>query len=277
ILDQKLLKLCDPALTHGKSVTADANIQNTDRSAGAMLSGQISRQFGVAGLPEDTISIRFKGSAGQSFGAFLCSGVTFQLEGESNDYVGKGLSGGKIIIYPPSGSLFKAEDTVLVGNTILFGATSGSAYFSGQAGERFAVRNSGAFAVVEGVGDHACEYMTGGIVVILGATGKNFGAGMSGGMAFIYDEKANFLSNCQQVSLETDSVRSFTDQILLRQFVENHFKYTGSPKAEALLKAWEQSLPKFLKVIPLEYKRALNASPTPYKYNSRANEAQLHV
>lgn len=276
ILDQKLLELCEPALMEGKSIIADLKIQNTDRTTGAMLSGQISRRFGAIGLPEDSINIRFQGSAGQSFGAFLCSGVTLQVEGESNDYLGKGLSGGKIIVYPPTGSIFKAEDTVLVGNTSLFGATSGSAYLSGQAGERFAVRNSGAHAVVEGVGDHACEYMTGGIIVILGPIGKNFGAGMSGGMAFIYDEKATFAQNCKQKSLDIDSVCSIPEQLLLRQFVENHFKYTKSPKARELLENWDITLTQFLKVIPFEYKKALAAS-TPSCRPPRTYEAQLHV
>jgi glutamate synthase (NADPH/NADH) large chain len=277
ILDKKLLKLCDlSTLNREKSIFADLPIQNTDRSTGAMLSGIISKKFGSDGLPEDTLQIRFQGSAGQSFGSFLCPGITFRLEGESNDYVGKGLSGGKIIIYPPQRSLFKAEETVLVGNTVLFGATSGSAYFNGQAGERFAVRNSGANTVIEGVGDHACEYMTGGIVVIIGPIGKNFGAGMSGGTAFIYDEKSTFAQKCKQKSIEIDLVRSHNDQALLHRLIENHLKYTRSPQAFRLLKNWDKSLSKFLKVIPLEYKKALIGSQAAYQ-PKLPSEAGLHV
>jgi glutamate synthase (NADPH/NADH) large chain/glutamate synthase (ferredoxin) len=208
-------------------------------------------------LPEDTISIKFTGSAGQSFGAFLARGVTLTLEGESNDYIGKGLSGGKIIVYPPKNVLYNPEETILIGNTSLYGATQGEAYFYGMAGERFAVRNSGARAVVEGTGDHGCEYMTGGAVVVLGRTGRNFAAGMSGGIAFVLDDVGRFQSRCNTGMVELEPVSTKEDKRQLHDLITKHFMYTGSRKAKQVLDAFDATLPKFVKIMPVDYKRVL--------------------
>src|ERR1700686_2907356 len=218
-----------------------------------MLSGQIARRHGSAGLPDDTIRIQFHGCAGQSFGAFLTKGVTLTLEGEANDYVGKGLSGGRLVIYPPRNSRFVPEENILVGNVCLYGATSGEAYFNGMAGERFAVRNSGAMAVVEGVGDHGCEYMTGGVVVILGRTGKNFGAGMSGGEVFILDEDKSFHTRLNPTMVRIDEFKDNRDLELVERMLVNHVIYTNSSKAKRILDLWKENMPKFLKVIPTAY------------------------
>jgi glutamate synthase domain-containing protein 3 len=223
-----------------------------------MLSGEIARRYGSEGLPDDTIQIHFNGSAGQSFGAFLAKGVTLTLEGEANDYVGKGLSGGRLIIYPPRESEFVAEENILIGNVCLYGATSGEVFFNGMAGERFAVRNSGATAVVEGVGDHGCEYMTRGLVVVLGKTGRNFAAGMTGGIAYVLapgDDFARVLCNQREVDLEP--VVDSKDIETLLQFITRHSEYTGSPQARWILDNWEATLPNFVKVFPHEYKRVL--------------------
>jgi glutamate synthase domain-containing protein 3 len=223
-----------------------------------MLSGEIARRCGSAGLPEDKIRFSFTGSAGQSFGAFLAKGVSLTLEGDANDYVGKGLSGGRIVVYPPKTSTFVPEENILIGNVVLYGATSGEAFFNGVAGERFAVRNSGASAVVEGVGDHGCEYMTAGLVVVLGRTGRNFGAGMSGGIAFVLDETGEFTATrCNRAGLDLDPVESETDINALRHLIERHAGYTGSPRADWILANWPDMLPKFVKVFPHEYKRVL--------------------
>ena len=211
----------------------------------------------MEGLPPDSIHIKFRGSAGQSFGAFLARGVTLELEGESNDYLGKGLCGGKIIVYPPKGSTFVPEETILIGNTSLYGATQGECYFYGTAGERFAVRNSGAWAVIEGTGDHGCEYMTGGVVVVLGRTGRNFAAGMSGGIAFVLNEDGKFESRCNMGMVELEKVITAEDKQILRRMIEAHLKYTGSRKAKLVLDAWETMLPKFVKIMPVDYKRVL--------------------
>jgi glutamate synthase (NADPH/NADH) large chain/glutamate synthase (ferredoxin) len=258
ILDNKLIELCKPALEKGKKITLDLPIRNVNRTVGTMLSSRIARKYGLEGLPPDTISIKFTGSAGQSFGAFLSRGITLTLEGESNDYLGKGLSGGKIIVFPPKQVIFNPEDTILIGNTSLYGATQGEAYFYGMAGERFAVRNSGARAVIEGTGDHGCEYMTGGVVVVLGRTGRNFAAGMSGGVAFVLDEQEKFQSRCNLGMVELEKVSMAEDKKLLHEMITSHFMYTGSRKAKQVLDSWEATLPKFVKVMPVDYKRVLD-------------------
>ncbi len=222
-----------------------------------MLSGEIARREGQAGLQDDTIQFKFTGSAGQSFGAFCVKGVTLILVGESNDYLGKGLCGGKLIVIPPSGSLFAPEETIIIGNTSLYGATGGEAYIYGCAGERFAVRNSGATAVIEGVGDHGCEYMTGGTVVVLGKTGRNFAAGMSGGVAFVLNEDNHFEKQCNLSLVALDPVKEVKDKQLLKELISRHAQYTGSRKAKVLLENFDKMLPNFVKVISVEYKKVL--------------------
>jgi glutamate synthase (NADPH/NADH) large chain len=222
-----------------------------------MMSGEISRIYGEEGLPDETIHCKFTGSAGQSFGAFLAKGVIFTLEGESNDYLGKGLSGGRIVVVPPANATFKPEQNIIIGNTVLYGATSGEAYIRGVAGERFCVRNSGAKAVVEGVGDHCCEYMTGGRTVVLGITGRNFAAGMSGGIAYVLDLNGNFDYYCNKGMVEIGKINDRDDEIELQEMISNHYRYTGSTLAEKILVNWDEYLNKFVKVIPLEYKKIL--------------------
>ena len=236
-----------------KSVNIEAQVLNTDRALGATLSYNVSKRFGENGLPEDSIHVSLKGSAGQSMGAFLAPGIFFELEGDSNDYVGKGLSGGKLAIYPPKCSTFKSEENIIVGNVCLYGATSGKAFFRGIAAERFCVRNSGAIAVCEGVGDHGCEYMTGGRAVILGSTGRNFAAGMSGGIAYVLDVNSNFRSlvNTELVDLETVNDDERVSE--LRDLIEDHRHYTGSEVADRVLKNFNEYLPKFVMVMPREY------------------------
>ena len=257
ILDNKLVELCKAAIEGGEKVKLELPIRNIHRTTGTVLSSKIAKKYGPDGLPEDTISIKFTGSAGQSFGAFLAKGITLTLEGESNDYIGKGLSGGKIIVFPPKNILYNPEETILIGNTSLYGATQGEAYFYGMAGERFAVRNSGAQAVVEGTGDHGCEYMTGGVVVVLGKTGRNFAAGMSGGTAFVLDDAGTFQSRCNTGMVELEPVTAKDDKQLLHGLIAKHFMYTGSRKAKQVLDAFEAILPKFVKVMPVDYKRVL--------------------
>jgi glutamate synthase (NADPH) large chain len=236
-----------------------------------MLGGEIARKYGSAGLPDGTIHFRFEGSAGQSFGAFVPSGVTLELEGDANDYLGKGLSGGRIIAYPPKTSSFLPEESILVGNVVLYGATSGEAFLNGIAGERFAVRNSGAIAVVEGVGDHGCEYMTNGTVIVLGSTGRNFAAGMSGGVAYVYDDKGDFSTRrCNKVSVDLEPLVEAADVERVKAMLERHRDFTGSPRAAWVLEHWIDAQPRFIKVFPHEYKRVLGvpratsvyASPT---------------
>lgn len=254
----KLLDLCQDAIESGTPVQATLPIRNTNRVVGTILGNEITKRH-WQGLPEDTVHLHFQGSAGQSFGAFVPKGVTLELEGDANDYLGKGLSGGKIIVYPPTGSTFIAAENIIIGNVALYGATSGEVYISGEAGERFCVRNSGVSAVVEAVGDHGCEYMTGGKVVVLGSTGRNFAAGMSGGVAYILDEAGDFASRCnpQMVGLETlEDEQEISD---LRQLIENHVNYTQSQKAMNVLANWKEMLPKFVKVMPRDYKRVLQA------------------
>jgi len=275
-IDHQLIDLTREALEARKPVEIKMPIRNVHRTAGTMLSGEIARRYGSEGLPEDTIRIHFTGSAGQSFGAFLARGVTLTLEGDANDYAGKGLSGGKLIVYPPGGSAFLAEENIIVGNVALYGATSGEAYFNGMAGERFCVRNSGAIAVVEGVGDHGCEYMTRGLTVILGRTGRNFGAGMSGGIAFVLDETGDFRSvNCNTGSVDLESVVNPMDRKALRTLVENHGRYTGSARARWLLENWDSMLPKFVKVFPHDYKRVLGIPRQGVKMETRSTASSM--
>jgi glutamate synthase (NADPH/NADH) large chain/glutamate synthase (ferredoxin) len=256
-LDHRLMELAAPALTSGEQVEASLPIRNVHRTVGAMLSGEITKRHGPDGLPPDTIRFHFTGSAGQSFGAWVVRGLSLYLEGEANDYLGKGLSGGRIVVVPFRGSTFVPEETSLIGNVALYGATSGEAYFYGMAGERFAVRNSGVTAVIEGVGDHGCEYMTGGTVVVLGRTGRNFAAGMSGGVAFVMNEEGRFERQCNLGMVELEPVREQADQELLRGLIESHILYTGSARAKRILDSWKVLLPKFVRVIPVEYKKVL--------------------
>ncbi len=284
-LDHEMISQAQPALEKGESVQIETNIFNYNRTFGTMLSGEVARRYGYAGLPDDTIYIKANGTAGQSFGAWLAKGVTVELAGEGNDYVGKGLSGGRLIIYPPAKSNLVPEENIIVGNTVLYGAISGECFFRGVAGERFCVRNSGATAVVEGVGDHGCEYMTGGVTVVLGSTGRNFAAGMSGGIAYVLDEDGNFEQHCNLSMVELEPIaaedevlesmehmggdlethgrvdvsRDMTrhDAIRLKQLVEKHMHYTDSSRARHILDNWSDYLPKFVKVMPVDYRRAL--------------------
>ena len=283
ILDHKFIAVAKSALEDGTPVQAEFPIRNTDRTAGTMLSGEIARKYGHDGLPDDTIWLKLKGVAGQSFGAWAAHGVTLDLEGEGNDYVGKGLSGGKLIVRPAPESGINPDESMIVGNTVLYGAVTGECYFRGIAGERFAVRNSGAIAVVEGTGDHGCEYMTGGIVVVLGETGRNFAAGMSGGIAYVLDETGGFEGRCNLAMVDLEPVEGEAEEMeklhlsdneshglvdvradmtrfdaeRLRQLIQNHAHYTASTRAQHILDNWDEYLPKFVKVMPVEYRRAL--------------------
>ncbi|HEY0793388.1 MAG TPA: glutamate synthase large subunit [Chthoniobacterales bacterium] len=256
-LDHRLIEQARLAVERGEPVVIESKIHNSDRTASTMLSSVIAKRYGAEGLPPDTIKVRFTGTAGQSFGAFLARGLTLHLEGDANDYVGKGLSGGKISVSTPKEASFVASDNIIIGNVALYGATSGEAYFNGLAGERFAVRNSGAMAVVEGVGDHGCEYMTGGVVVILGGTGKNFGAGMSGGEAFIFDEDGSFVHRLNPAMVRMEPLGGERDGELVKRMVENHVAYTNSSKAKRILEHWNESTAKFVKVIPGAYAEVL--------------------
>ncbi|MEA2094854.1 MAG: glutamate synthase-related protein, partial [Pseudomonadota bacterium] len=284
-LDNELIRQAQAALTHKTPIRIERAVRNTNRTIGAMLSGEVARRYGHAGLPEDSISITLRGTAGQSFGAFLAHGISLELIGEGNDYVGKGLSGGRLVIYPPPESPLVPEENIIVGNTVLYGAISGECYFRGVAGERFAVRNSGATAVVEGVGDHGCEYMTGGVVVVLGDSGRNFAAGMSGGIAYVLDERGDFEQRCNLAMVELEPVPAEDDALeqldhqggdlethgrvdirhdmtrhdarRLQQLIEKHVHYTNSTRGRDILDNWNQYLPKFVKVMPVDYRRAL--------------------
>lgn len=256
VLDWKLLEAAKAALDEGETVEQKFIIRNIDRTVGALLSHEVSKRYKAKGLPEDTIHFRFKGSAGQSFGAFVAPGLRFELEGEANDYFGKGLSGGKLIVYPDKEATFKPEDNIIVGNVAFYGATSGEAYIRGQAGERFCVRNSGVKAVVEGVGDHACEYMTGGRVVVLGKTGRNFAAGMSGGIAYVLDTENSLDKLCNKDMVGLESLDE-DDKREVKEMIENHFRYTGSDPAEWILENWEVASKLFVKVMPKDYKAVL--------------------
>ncbi|MGA7385338.1 MAG: glutamate synthase-related protein, partial [Methylocella sp.] len=285
VLDRTLIAAAKASIKTGTPVTIETAINNTDRATGAMLSGVIARRYGHAGLPDDTIHIRARGTAGQSFGAWLAAGVTLELEGQANDYVGKGLSGGRIIVYPGASARITPEKSIIIGNTALYGAISGECYFRGVAGERFAVRNSGAIAVVEGAGDHGCEYMTGGIVVVIGETGRNFAAGMSGGIAYVLDEDGKFAQRCNLAMVELEPVVEEEDLMLknyhhggdldfhgrvdvmgdmtrfdaerLHQLISTHALYTNSARARHILEQWDAYKPKFRKVMPVEYRRAI--------------------
>jgi glutamate synthase domain-containing protein 3 len=256
-LDWELVQVCSPALESGERVRqGPIPVRNVNRTVGGILSGEIARRHGARGLPEGTIDISFSGSAGQSFGAWLAPGVTFSLRGETNDYTGKGLSGGIIAVRPPESALFRAEENMIVGNTVLYGATAGRAFFRGLAGERFAVRNSGAYAVVEGLGDHGCEYMTGGRVVVLGTTGRNFAAGMSGGVAYVWDRDRHFEGRC---NLELVDLEALTedDEDEVKGLISEHAQRTGSLVARNVLASWERARERFVKVMPRDYRRVL--------------------
>src|SRR5450631_1934042 len=271
-LDHVLIAKAAPALESQTKVSGSFAIRNVHRTVGAMLGGQIARKYGSAGLPDETIHFRFQGSAGQSFGAFVPSGVTLELEGDSNDYVGKGLSGGRIIAYPPKTSSFLPEESILVGNVVLYGATSGEAFLNGIAGERFAVRNSGATAVVEGVGDHGCEYMTNGTVIVLGKAGRNFAAGMSGGIAYVYDGRGDFSSRrCNKASVDLEPLVTDEDVAEVRRLLERHRDFTGSPRAAWILEHWADAQPRFIKVFPHEFKRVLGVPRSEEGYSSPTN------
>jgi len=256
ILDWKLWETAKPALEDKTPVFASYDVKNTDRTLGTLLSNEISKIYGSAGLPDNTINYKFKGSAGQSFGAFTTKGISFELEGEANDYVGKGLSGAQLAIYPSDKANFTAADNIIVGNVALYGATSGEAFIHGMAGERFAVRNSGATTVVEGIGDHGCEYMTGGRALILGKTGRNFAAGMSGGIAWVYDPEHTFAENCNMEMVDLDPL-SIKDEEEILTLLRKHIQLTGSQVAQELLNGWKDAAGKFVKVYPREYKKVL--------------------
>ena len=269
-LDHKLIAEAKPALEKGQKVQIETSIINVNRTCGTMLSGDVARRYGHAGLANDTIHVRLTGTAGQSFGAFLARGVTLELTGEGNDYVGKGLSGGRIIIKPSRDFRGHTQENIIVGNTVMYGAIAGDAFFSGVGGERFCVRNSGGTAVVEGVGDHGCEYMTGGTVVVLGMTGRNFAAGMSGGIAYVLDEEGSFRNRCNLAQVALEKVLPAhrhaageplhlgrADEEQLKELVSRHAEYTGSVIAKAILGNWDGYREKFVKVYPHEYKRAL--------------------
>jgi glutamate synthase (NADPH/NADH) large chain/glutamate synthase (ferredoxin) len=257
-LDWRLLESARPALAASEPVRISSEIRNVHRCVGGVLSHHVAARHGAAGLPADTIRVDLRGTAGQTFGGWLAHGITFVLHGDANDYVGKGLSGGVLAVLPPESASYRAEENVIIGNTVLYGATSGKAFFRGLAGERFAVRNSGADAVVEGVGDHGCEYMTGGRVVVLGATGRNFGAGMSGGLAFVLDEDGTFRNRVNPTVLDQLEELDEGDAIEVRALVDEHLERTGSPVAQRVLDQWETLLPKFVKLFPADYKRVLS-------------------
>src|SRR6185437_5215149 len=270
-----LLDLCKPALERGEPVRAQLPIRYVNRVVGTITGSELTRRHGPNGLPDDTIHIDFKGSAGQSFGAFMPRGMTFVLEGDANDHLGKGLSGGKIIVIPPAASTFVPEQNIIIGNVGLYGATSGEVYIRGMAGERFAVRNSGADAVVEAVGDHGCEYMTGGHVVVLGPAGRNFGAGMSGGVAYVFDEAGDFRSrvNTQMVEMETLEGNEEIERV--RGMIERHFKFTGSARARQVLEHWDASVPRFVRIMPKDFKRAIASLKRAHEQGLGGDEAVM--
>ena len=270
-----LLKLCEPALARGEKVSASLPIKNVNRVVGTIVGSELTRRYGAAGLPEDTIQLQFHGSAGQSFGAFLPAGMTFTLEGDANDYLGKGLSGGKIIVYPPEGSTFVPEENIIIGNVALYGATQGEAYIRGMAGERFCVRNSGVNAVVEAVGDHGCEYMTGGRVVVLGSTGRNFAAGMSGGVAYVLDEAGNFAQNCNQQGVALERLEDAAEIEQVRLMIHRHAQHTRSQRAFKVLALWEEMTAKFVKVMPKDYKRMIQAIASAEQAGLSGDEAVM--
>jgi glutamate synthase (NADPH/NADH) large chain len=287
VLDQKMLVQAAPALEQKMDVKIETTISNVNRSFGAMLSGEVARRYGHSGLPANTIQIQANGTAGQSFGAWVANGISITLEGEANDYVGKGLSGGKLIIFPPrNSSIGDRRENIIVGNTVLYGAICGEAYFNGVAGERFCVRNSGANAVVEGLGDHGCEYMTGGVVVCLGETGRNFAAGMSGGIAYVLDEVGDFRKKCNTEMVTLDTVDSDkdgeerqnmleADEARLKYFITKHLELTGSDIAQSILADWQTWRPRFVKVMPNDYQSALKTMASDQQQEISTLEVQL--
>ena len=256
-LDHQLIELAGPALDDGRAVEIDLPIRNSNRTVAAMLSGKVAKGYGEDGLPEDTIKVKFSGSAGQSFGAFLAKGISILLEGDTNDYMGKGMSGGRIVVSPDPKATFVPEENIIIGNVALYGATGGRAFINGVAGERFCVRNSGVQAVVEAVGDHGCEYMTGGVVVVLGPTGRNFAAGMSGGIAFVYDGDDDFKIRFNGGMADLETVMEEQDAAILKELVEEHYRHTRSGPAGRILANWDASLSKFKKIMPRDYRRVL--------------------
>jgi len=256
-LDNLLLELAKDALDHKKPVELELPISNANRTVGTILGSEITRRYGGPGLPDGTIKIRFTGSAGQSFGAFIPKGLSLTLEGDANDYFGKGLSGGRIVVFPPAAATFKAEEQIIIGNVSLYGATSGETFIRGVAGERFAVRNSGAIAVVEGVGDHGCEYMTGGRVVVLGQTGRNFVAGMSGGIAYVIDEKGEFTRCCNLQMVDLERLTDPEEEAFVRALIAQHLELTKSTRAQTILTNWAHYRDRFAKIMPLDYRRVL--------------------
>jgi glutamate synthase (ferredoxin) len=256
-IEFEIIEKANPSLFRKEKLALDFPIKNTDRAVGAIISNEISKVYGAQGLPINTLRLNFTGSAGQSFGAFATRGLTMTVNGNTNDYLGKGLSGAKLVIKVPEGSTIVPEENVITGNVTLYGATAGRAYINGKAGERFCVRNSGAKTVVEGIGDHGCEYMTGGVAVILGEVGRNFGAGMSGGIAFVYDKNKNFEKNCSKEGLNLLAVEEEQDIKQLKDLIESHYNYTMSPLAQRILENWEDCLKDFVKVFPEEYRQAL--------------------
>jgi glutamate synthase (NADPH) large chain len=257
-LDWELVRRCEPAIARGEATrVGPIPVRNVNRTVGGILSGEIARRHGAKGLPEGTVEISFSGSAGQSFAAWLAPGVTFSLRGETNDYAGKGLSGGIVSVRPPEKARFLAEENSIIGNTVLYGATAGRAFFRGLAGERFAVRNSGALAVVEGVGDHGCEYMTGGVVIVLGPTGRNFAAGMSGGIAYVYDKERRFRERCNVDLVDLEELDERDDDQQIRELIAEHVARTGSMVGRNLMASWERSRERFVKVMPRDYRRVL--------------------
>ena len=269
-----LMDICKPALEQKKAVEATLPIVNINRVVGTIVGSEITKKYGPAGLPEDTIQLTFQGSAGQSFGAFVPKGVTLRLEGDANDYIGKGLSGAKIIVAPQAVSSFVPEQNIIVGNVAFYGATSGEAFIRGMAGERFCVRNSGVTAVVEGVGDHGCEYMTGGRVVILGRTGRNFAAGMSGGIAYVLDQTGDFASHCNQDMVLLEQLDD-EDAVELRSLIERHIDYTKSEWAQRILDDWSTMRGQFVKVMPRDYKRVLEALEAVKSTGMTGEEAEM--
>jgi glutamate synthase (NADPH/NADH) large chain len=274
-LDHRLIALASPALDHQTPVEFGLPIRNVHRTVGTMLGYEVTRRYGGDGLPDDTIRVQFTGTAGQSFGAFLPRGITLTLEGDSNDYWGKGLSGGKLIVYPDRRSTFAPEQNIIVGNVSLYGATGGEAYVRGIAGERFAVRNSGARAVVEGVGDHGCEYMTGGRVVVLGKTGRNFAAGMSGGVAYVLDLDGDFERRCNREMVELEPLMEAHDIHEVRTMIAAHVRHTGSLHAAAILERWSEMFSRFVRVMPRDYKRVLMAEAQARSENRELDFAEV--
>jgi glutamate synthase (ferredoxin) len=258
-LDNQLLVLCKESLEHGTPVTLDLPIRNVNRTVGTILGSHVTRRYGGQGLPDDTIQITFTGSAGQSFGAFVPRGMRLTLEGDANDYFGKGLSGGRLIVFPPAAATYAAEENILIGNVALYGATSGEAFVRGVAGERFGVRNSGVHAVVEGVGDHGCEYMTGGRVVVLGRTGRNFAAGMSGGIAYVLDEAGDFGRRCNRQLVDLEALEDAAETSEVEALIRKHADLTGSVRAQKVLLQWEAARRQFVKIMPRDYRRVMQA------------------